>query len=57
MDQVYVVIDLSDKGEAIISATISEDVARMHAASAPDGHNRFIEIFENGVKVAEFGFR
>ena len=56
-DVVYVVIDLSADGEKIISATTEEEVARMHVASAEDGHHRFIEIFENGVKLAEFGYR
>ncbi|WNS45274.1 hypothetical protein [Paenibacillus sp. MMS20-IR301] len=60
-DKVYVVIDLyfhNDKQiEKIAGATAHEATARMIAASGEEGHARFIEVYENGVKTEEFGYR
>ncbi|OKP95105.1 hypothetical protein A3849_27915 [Paenibacillus sp. P46E] len=57
----YAVIDMffrDDKPEETIAgATIQEATARMIAASAEEGHLRFIEVFENGEKIGEFGYR
>jgi hypothetical protein len=56
-DTVYVVIDLFKMEEKIVGATIDLATANMLCASALEGHSRFIEMYENGVKVAEGGFR
>lgn len=56
-DTVYVVIDLFGKTDSIAGATIDINTANMLCASALEGHSRFIEMYENGVKVGEGGFR
>ncbi|MEC0232728.1 hypothetical protein [Paenibacillus alba] len=57
MDRVYVVIDLYKGRDYIAGATTDLTFAQMLAASAGDGHNRFIEVYQDGVKIEEAGYR